>query len=235
MTGEDDIARLRREYARRERSESVRGRYSLFSTAGLFIRQQRQRALVALLRRQGIRDLSGLSILEIGCGDGGVLLEFVELGARPEHCGGVDVLSERIDRARRLLPSAGLVVADAQSLPQESARADIVLQFTAFSSILDDGVRAKMAGEMLRVMAPGGLIVWYDFWLNPTNRQTRGVRLREIRGLFPGCRYDVRRVTLAPPLARAIAPLSWTAACLVEACGCFNSHLLVGIRRGTER
>ena len=31
----------------------------------------------------------------------------------------------------------------------------------------------------------------------------------EIRALFPGRRIELRRVTLAPPLARLVVPVSW--------------------------
>ena len=45
--------------------------------------------------------------------------------------------------------------------------------------------RLAMAEEMVRVLRkPDGLIVWYDFWLNPTNKQTRGIRPTEIKKLF---------------------------------------------------
>jgi hypothetical protein len=97
--------------------------------------------------------------------------------------------------------------------------------------VLDEAVRRNLAAEMLRVLKPGGLIVWYDFWLNPSNRQTRGIRPAEIRRLFPGCAFDFRKITLAPPLARRVVPLSWLAACLLEKMRVFNSHYLVGIRK----
>jgi len=40
-----------------------------------------------------------------------------------------------------------------------------------------------------------------------------------------------QRITLAPPLARAVAPVSWALALLLEGLRLFNSHYLVGIRR----
>ena len=84
----------------------------------------------------------------------------------------------------------------------------------------------------MRVLTRTGMIVWYDFWLNPTNPQTRGIRLGEIRRLFPDCRLDVRCVTLAPPIARRVVPLSWTLALVLENLRALNSHYLVGIKPG---
>jgi hypothetical protein len=95
----------------------------------------------------------------------------------------------------------------------------------------EKNVAVELAGELLRVLRrPGGVILWYDFWLNPTNHQTRGIRPAEIRRLFPGCRFACRRVTLAPPLARRLGPVSWTLGSLLEQVGLLNSHYLAAIR-----
>ena len=99
-----------------------------------------------------------------------------------------------------------------------------------FTSVLDEAVKANLAGEMLRVLRPGGMILWYDFWLNPTNPQTEGIKPSEIRRLFPGCDFEFRRITLAPPLARRLVPVSWVVAFLLEKLRVFNSHYLVAIR-----
>jgi hypothetical protein len=84
---------------------------------------------------------------------------------------------------------------------------------------------------MLRVLRPGGRILWYDFFRNnPTNPNVRGVGAAEIRALFPGRRIELRRVTLAPPLAGwRRSPGGWPG-CSSRA-GC-NSHYLAAIRPG---
>jgi ubiquinone/menaquinone biosynthesis C-methylase UbiE len=43
--------------------------------------QQRERRIVALLRRYGFADLQSKTILEVGCGTGHWLREFVNWGA----------------------------------------------------------------------------------------------------------------------------------------------------------
>jgi hypothetical protein len=124
-----------------------------------------------------------------------------------------------------------LTCSDGQRLPYRSGVFDLVLQYTVFTSVLDDQVRTNLANEMLRVLRkPGGLILWYDFWTNPTNRQTRGIRPAEIRRLFPGCRYDFQRITLAPPIARRLVPHSWLLGVMLEQLSVFNTHYLVAIR-----
>jgi hypothetical protein len=44
-------------------------------------------------------------------------------------------------------------------------------------------------------------------------------------------RYRSRRITLAPPIARCVVPLSWTIGLLFESIKLLNSHYLVGIRK----
>jgi hypothetical protein len=80
----------------------------------------------------------------------------------------------------------------------------------------------------------------YDFRLNPTNPQTRGIsyfsiRPAEIKRLFPNCHYEFHRITLAPPIARRVVPISWMLALFLESLKIFNSHYLAVIKMKDER
>lgn len=227
----DDLERLKAEYADRETRLAGRDLYSYLNVGYLYMSQQRQRDELGLLRAQGLTNLGDASILEIGCGRGGVLLEYLRYGPCPERLHGVDLLPDRVQSAHRLLPHLPLACADGQNLPYPAGAFDLVLQYTVFSSILDEPIKARMAGEMLRVLKPGGLILWYDFWVNPTNPQTRGVRPAEIRRLFPDCRMQLERITLAPPIARKLAPISWLGCALLEKLKIFNTHYLAAIHK----
>ena len=89
-------------------------------------------------------------------------------------------------------------------MPFPAGSFDLVLQYTAVSSILNPVLRREICHEMARALKPGGLILSYDFWLNPTNSQTRGLGLMEILESFRGCRLSYQRITLAPPIARRL-------------------------------
>ena len=75
-----DLDRLRAEYADRERRLAGSDIYSPFNTAHLFMTQQRQRVTLKTLRRFGFYPLDQRRILEVGCGRGGVLLEYLSYG-----------------------------------------------------------------------------------------------------------------------------------------------------------
>ncbi|WP_336489260.1 class I SAM-dependent methyltransferase [Methylobacterium nigriterrae] len=227
----NDLDRLRTEYADREKRLAGSDLYSLTNPACLFMFQQRQRAVLRLLQAEGFGDLSRRTVLELGCGTGRVLNEYMAFGAAPETLHGVDLLPHRLKEAKRLLPHVDLVCADGQRLPYADASFDIVLQYTAFSSILDDSIKANLASEMLRILCSDGLILWYDFWLNPTNPHTKGIRSSEIRMLFPDSRLRFQRITLAPPITRRIAPWSWLTCHILESLKIFNTHYLVSIRK----
>lgn len=196
--------------ARYERRKAVvAGHYARFNPEVIAATQERQRAMVSLLKAQGIGDLGDLKILEVGCGGGSNLLELLLFGARPENLMGNELLPDRLAQARHLLPpTLQLFPGDASTLPFESASFDLVYQSTVFSSILDGELQHRMAQAMWHWARPGGGILWYDFTFNnPSNPDVRGVPFRRVRELFPQGRINVRRVTLAPPISRRVAPV----------------------------
>ena len=85
------------------------------------------------------------------------------------------------------------------------ASQEVVLVSTVFSSVLDPDFQQRLAAALWQWLRPGGAVLWYDFtYNNPRNPDVRGVPLPRVRELFPQSRITARRVTLAPPLARAL-------------------------------
>jgi SAM-dependent methyltransferase len=179
-------------------------RYSLLHPDVWQTVHERQRALLGLLAHHGWDDLRERTLLEVGCGTGGNLLEFLRMGWRPEHLAGIELLPERHAHARSVLPDrVALHLGDACTVPIADAGCDLVYQATVFSSLLDDAIQQRLAAAMWRWVKPGGAVLWYDFTVdNPRNRLVRGVPLQRLRALFPEGRITAQRLTLAPPLAR---------------------------------
>ena len=199
-----ELQRIAERYARRaDRVEA--DRYSLLCPEVWQMWQERQRALLQLLACRPGRPADWLAT-EVGCGAGGNLLDLLRLGLMPAHLTGIELLPERLAAARAALPEAvRLLAGDASTAPVEAASQDLVLQSTVFSSILDDALQQRLAEAMWRWLRPGGAVVWYDFTFdNPRNLDVRGVPMSRVRRLFPAGRLTSRRVTLAPPLARAV-------------------------------
>jgi SAM-dependent methyltransferase len=99
-------------------------------------------------------------------------------------------MAERIEAARSRFPTADLRVGSAHELPYPHASFDLVCQMTLFSSVVDPGLRAAIAVEMLRVVRPGGLIVWYDAHRAASSSDFAPIGRDELGRLFGGCRID---------------------------------------------
>ncbi|SRR6266496_183599 len=201
-----ELKRIEEAYAKR----GNRSQYDLSNPAFLLTVQEREGRLLRLLARHGIRSLENTRILEVGCGTGNWLRDFVRWGARPENIWGIDLLPARIAEAGELCP-AGVTLRcrDSTSLDVPDESFDLVLQSTVFSSILSADVKRLLAREMLRVVGQRGLIVWYDFHVNnPWNPDVRGIGRKEIAQLFPNCHISLQKLTLAPPIGRRVASVS---------------------------
>lgn len=220
-------------YGRRDAAADA-ARYSLLNPAALALHLERLGALSALLRRRVGPDLSGWQLVEVGCGSGGNLLDLIRLGAEPERLCGLELLPERAAAARRLLPAAVRVVeGDALRADLPAASQDAVAQFTVFSSLLDDAFQQRLADAMWHWLKPGGGVLWYDFAIdNPRNPDVRGVPLHRVRQLFPaGTLTSVQRVTLAPPLARAVCRLHPALYGVFNCLPLLRTHRLVWIEK----
>lgn len=189
--------------------------------------------LLRLLARRGVTDLGETRLLEVGCGNGGNLLEFLRMGCTAENLIGLELLPDRAARARRALPSGVRVMpGDALVADVEPASQDFVFQAVVFSSLLDDDFQQRLADAMWRWIKPGGALLWYDFvYDNPSNRDVRGVPLKRIRELFPQGRIDARRVTLAPPIARRVCRIHPSLYTFFNALPLLRTHLLCWIEK----
>ena len=217
-------------YARRT---SVDNRYSFLRTDVCLGVQERQRVMLQLFRQHGVIDLANLRLLEVGCGTGGNLLEFLRMGCAPQHMVGIELLPDRFAHARHALPTAlRLHKGDALLADVPQASQDVVLASTVFSSVLDLDFQQKLAAAMWQWVRPGGSVLWYDFtYNNPRNPDVCGVPLRRVQELFPQGRITARRVTLAPPLARAVVRVHPALYGLFNSVPWLRTHILCWIEK----
>lgn len=204
-TTQSERLRLTRIYAGYDARHASSRTWSLGNPGYAYLEELRCRALAALLDAEGLSDLGGLTILDVGCGSGRELRRLCELGAEPRRCHGIDLLRDRIDAARQASPEMHLCCADAGRLPYTDASFDLVMANMVFGSILDDGIAAAVAAEMRRVVRPTGAIIWHEQRLpNPTNPHVRAYSLADVRRFFPGFAPRVARIAPLPPLVRAV-------------------------------
>jgi ubiquinone/menaquinone biosynthesis C-methylase UbiE len=227
---EAEAARITDVYSKR-----VEGtRYSWFTPGHLFMMQELERQALTMLGRHGYANvLNNKRALEVGCGKGTWLRKLIQWGVAPENLTGVDLLADHLAEARRLCPAGTRIEqGSATNLEFADASFDLVLQITVFTSVREPKVKEQIAREMLRVVKPDGLILWLDFLVNnPRNPDVRGIGKKEVHQLFPGCQIELRRVLLAPPILRAVAPHSWIVCHLLGLVPWLRTHCVGAIRK----
>ena len=224
--------RIQLEYQRRAR-EINPDLYAAWQPASRFMIESRNRAGAEMLHRLGVFPQAGDECLEVGFGNVGWLTELIGWGVSESNLHGIELNPGRANRARKILPAADLRIGDAVELPWEDRRFQLVVASTLFTSVLDNEVRGLIADEIVRVLAPGGALLWYDFaYNNPRNPNVRGIGRAEIKKLFPELVGKIRTVTLAPPLTRLIAPRWWTLASFLEAIPPLRTHLIAVLVKG---
>ncbi|MDI6715800.1 MAG: class I SAM-dependent methyltransferase, partial [Actinomycetota bacterium] len=109
-----EIDRIKERYERRKQLNSEL--YSYFNPGNLFIIHQRERQLLELLDKHGMNPLSDKRILDVGCGSGLWLREFIKYGASVGNLYGIDLLGERVAKAKLLSPNLNIIKGNAEIL-----------------------------------------------------------------------------------------------------------------------
>ncbi len=165
------------------------------------------RTVAAMLAQSVGTDLSGLRVIDVGCGSGTFLRQLVNWGADPALLAGTEYQQARLDLARLRSP-AGIRWHLGDLDFAATASTDLVIANTVLSSVIDPDARAALAAEMWRVTTPGGWCMVFDFrYNNPRNAQVRRVTRAELHRAWPSRHEQYRTLLLVPPLARRLANL----------------------------
>lgn len=219
-------ARIQAEYQRRQR-EVRSDLYAPWQPAEMLMCAERKRLAALMLHHKGLFPRVGDQCLEVGFGSLGWLADLLSWGVRETDLHGIELDSKRATQAQNILPMADLRVGDATKLPWDDETFQLIVVSTVFTSVLNMKIRRLIAAEITRVMKPSGALLWYDFAVNnPRNPHVRKVDRSELARLFPELQLKVRSVTLAPPLARFLAPKSWALTTLLSAIPMLRTHLL---------
>jgi len=227
METRTEVARIREVYRQYTACHFEQSRWSPANAGNRAIRHEREFKSRERLKQSGFFPLTERRILDVGCGTGEQLGTFLHWGAKPENLFGIDLIPDRIRAAQHLLPQVGFRVGNAEALPFADGHFDLVTVFTVFSSILDHWMAVNVSDEINRVLAPGGVVLWYDFRTNnPFNRHVRGLSRRRIQQLFPGFAVALQTVSLLPPLARRLGVLACLLYAPLAALPFLRTHLL---------
>jgi ubiquinone/menaquinone biosynthesis C-methylase UbiE len=152
----------------------------------------------------GLRGVTPLRVVDVGCGKGSDLANIAEL--LPEaKLFGVDLSEERVEAARLAVPAATLWVQDGDTLPFPDRSVQLVVLSTVLSSVLDPGTRRQVTAEAYRIISDDGMLLIYDIRLpSPSNPNVCRIGKGELRALLPTARIRSYPMTLLPPVARSL-------------------------------
>lgn len=227
MSTQQEVERLKQVYQGYQAREAVQPLWSRHNIGNQALIKERNASLKHLLQTKNFLPLTNSKILDVGCGTGNNLANFIEWGALASNLYGVDLLPERIQAAQQQYPTLHFQRGNAEQLNFETGAFDLVLFSTVFSSILDAQMTKNVAAEARRILKPGGAIIWYDFrYRNPGNAHTRPMTKAEIRKLFPDFGFYLRTITLLPPLARHLGRLTFILYPLLATVPFLRTHYL---------
>lgn len=193
---DEALARIRSTY-RRYTASGYAARWARGRPGELLAVAERDSWLAAAVGQAG-------TVVDLGCGNGGLALLLAELGRMPAQYVGLDLLEERIAAARSAIPWGEFVVGSADRLPVPDGTADVVVMATLLSSLREPFLQEAVATEIARVLRPGGRLVVYDIrYPSPRNRSVVPITVSRLERLFPRWPMDARTITLLPPIARS--------------------------------
>jgi len=237
MTQSDELQRLRQVYDAYSASEEKQYAWSDSNPGNRAMYEERSFTVRSILEYYA-EILEG-PVLDIGCGSGNTLAWLQSEGVDERKLHGIDVHKPRIVEAHTRYPGNRFILGDASKLPFRDDNFSLIFLFTVFSSVLDTSLSLGIAREAMRVLRHDGMILLYDFRRdNPWNPNVRGIRASEIRQLFAGMRIEFRRITLLPPLARRLGPLTGVLYPLLSALPLLRTHYLCtmhSMERSRER
>lgn len=112
---------------------------------------------------------SSPAVIDIGCGDGRILRQLVELGYADLI--GVDASAQMIRRAKRALPpEVGLHHGDAASLPVDPCSCDVAMMLSVLTSIPESRRQRDVVAAATLALKPEGYLFVSDLLLQDDSR-----------------------------------------------------------------
>jgi SAM-dependent methyltransferase len=111
------------------------------------------------------------SILDYGCGDGGVLQQLKQLAF--SNLTGMDFSPRKVEKAKENLSDVPVLLCEACRAPAQDDSFDAILLFDVLTYIYRDDDQKTLIAELLRVLKPGGILYISDYLINSDARNLK--------------------------------------------------------------
>ncbi len=142
------------------------GKYSLSE-----IEQQLSAVLASLYREDQVSDLS---LMDIGCGTGGMIELFIEKGFNPENIIGLDLSEKRIETAKQHVKGVIFELVDVTALYLQR-RFDLITTFDLLSHLKTKQELDLALNNIFDHLNEGGYFIWYDIYNEDHFKAPEGV------------------------------------------------------------
>lgn len=200
MEQHSGIDQVRQSYQARANDET---RYNSLKPVVVAQAGERRNVLTRLISNHLHVALPDARILDVGCGDGRDLNEFLWLGASAELLAGNDLQDERLAVARRRVPeTVKLESGDIRRTSFKPESFDLATLFVVLMTILDDETRADVCRHVFSLVKPGGLLVVSDPIIrNPRNPDVVRITESELVKTLGVEPVYKKRLYLLPPFS----------------------------------
>ena len=151
-------------------------------------------------------------VLDVGCGGGGSLHNYLRLGFSPVNLFGTDILEKRIMEGKKRFPNVNFSCDDASNMQFEDGFFDITTESTMFMQLTDIELSMKISKEMVRVTKQNGYIILKDWrYSDPRDSKYKALSKQRIKDIFltpNGGQVRVASVfdgPLVPPIGRMVS------------------------------
>ena len=158
------------------------GSWARWQIGRSYLVAERQGLMLRAIRTFLRADPSDITVCDVGCGRGGDLSFWRTEGVPAAGLAGTEILEDNAHEAQAAVDGADIRIVDSFALPFEDGRFLVTTASLVLSTILDPSLRRTLFQEMVRVTAPGGLVLVYDFKVRkPGNRNVVALNARRAR------------------------------------------------------
>jgi len=108
--------------------------------------------------------LKAKTMLDVGCGDGGMIDYFISRGFLPENTVGVDLSEGRIKRAQQKSKGSTFIQGDALTYDLKDQKFDLITSFDLFSHLTTQDQIIEGLSNIHKHLQDDGVFLWYDIY-----------------------------------------------------------------------